>query len=89
MDPDEALAFAAWCLSEVPRLARTSWTTGRERMCVGFQCPIKFTEVLLGTFRSNCSGLEHRVYLNQTIDSVTMEFTWIAGTLRVDPWRTV
>lgn len=83
-DP-EACAFAAWCLQQVPRLAREC----ARRMSVGFECPIKYREVLEYTFRTNCKSIEHRVYLNHTIDTVTLEFTWPKGTLRVDYFTTI
>jgi len=86
-DP-EACAFAAWCLQHVPRLAREC----AQRMSVGFECPQKYREVLVETFRSNCkspNAFQHRVYLNHTIDTVTLEFTWPKGTLRVDYFTTI
>ena len=90
MDSDpEARAFAAWCLQEVPRLARTIGYA--QKKFVGFECPIKYREALVDTFRNNCKShaIECKVYLNHAVDKVTLEFTWPVGTLRVDPWTTV
>jgi len=85
---DEADAFAAWCLSEVPRTARIR--DNARNMCVGFECPNKYQGVLLNAFQSRCSrDMRVKVYLNQSPDSATLEFTWPKGSLRLDPLTTL
>lgn len=92
---DEARAFAAWCLQEVPRKARTTWI-GSPKKTVSFQCLVKDQDALVNAFRSNCSGFmectvwhSYQYPIYPSIDKVTVDFAWPVGTLRVDVWTRV
>lgn len=88
---DEARAFAAWCLSEVPRKARE----GTKSKTVSFECLVKDQDALIRTFQKNCPAIEYTIWHSRQypvypcIDRVTVDFTWPKGTLRLDCFTTV
>lgn len=93
---DEARAYAAWCLSEVPQKARKTWVTqNRPSKTVSFNCLVKYRDALIGAFQDICPAIQYTVYqchqypVIPEIDKVTVDFTWPAGTLRVDYFTTV
>lgn len=96
---DEARAFAAWCLQEVPRKARTTWIgCGKDgpKKTASFECLVMYRDALVSAFQKNCSeSMEHTVWhshqypIYPSNDRVTVDFVWPSGTLRVDAWTVV
>lgn len=96
MDCDEARAFAAWCLSEVPRKAReTTFQNNKPRIFVSFECLVKDQDALVSAFKKNCPAIQYTIWHSRQypvypcIDRVTVDFTWPKGTLRLDCFTTV